>query len=194
MLNRMTSCLTCLGLIVFIAGCTNTRGVTVRSYLDDRPRVDQSLEVGNAGYVYGSPQKDSEGDRKKTRKIYVVEFSQEADSVSDKLYEVERTETRKSTATRTSPRSSKKYYKNQQDDIPMFDDMDLDSAPTGMDEPTHRGSVVDYTVQKNDTLQKISKKFYNAYSKWPKIYKANKDKLKNPDKLKPGIVLRIPVE
>ena len=49
-----------------------------------------------------------------------------------------------------------------------------------------------YTVGKNDTLQKISKKFYNTTKKWPKIYEANKDILRTPDKLYPGQTLKIP--
>ena len=49
-----------------------------------------------------------------------------------------------------------------------------------------------YSVGKNDTLQKISKKFYNTTKKWPKIYEANKDILRTPDKLYPGQTLKIP--
>ena len=49
-----------------------------------------------------------------------------------------------------------------------------------------------YTVQKDDTLQKISKKLFGTYGKWYKIYEANKDKIKNPNILKPGTVLTIP--
>jgi nucleoid-associated protein YgaU len=49
-----------------------------------------------------------------------------------------------------------------------------------------------YTVQKDDTLQKISKKFYGSYSKWTGIYDANKDKIRDPNFLKPGVILTIP--
>lgn len=49
-----------------------------------------------------------------------------------------------------------------------------------------------YTVQKGDTLQKISKKFYGTTQNWYKIYKANKGVLKNPDSLQPGQTLTIP--
>jgi nucleoid-associated protein YgaU len=49
-----------------------------------------------------------------------------------------------------------------------------------------------YTVAKNDTLQKISKKFYGTTKRWMKIYDANKDVLRAPDKLYPGQVLNIP--
>jgi nucleoid-associated protein YgaU len=49
-----------------------------------------------------------------------------------------------------------------------------------------------YTVQKGDTLSKISKQFYGDANKYQKIFEANKDQLKDPDKIQPGQVLRIP--
>jgi nucleoid-associated protein YgaU len=51
-----------------------------------------------------------------------------------------------------------------------------------------------YTVQKGDTLQKISKKYYGTTKKWTKIYEANKDTMTGPDKIYPGKVLNIPTE
>ena len=49
-----------------------------------------------------------------------------------------------------------------------------------------------YTVQKGDTLSKISKEYYGDANKYMKIFEANKDKLKDPDKIQPGQVLTIP--
>lgn len=49
-----------------------------------------------------------------------------------------------------------------------------------------------YTVQKNDTLEKIAKKVYGDTKRWPKIYKANRDVIKNPNTLYPGQRLTIP--
>ncbi|MBM3255022.1 MAG: LysM peptidoglycan-binding domain-containing protein [Candidatus Omnitrophica bacterium] len=51
-----------------------------------------------------------------------------------------------------------------------------------------------YTVGKNDTLQKISNRFYGTTKKWLKIYEANKAVLKGPDKIYPGQVLSIPID
>ena len=45
-----------------------------------------------------------------------------------------------------------------------------------------------YTVQKGDTLSKISKQFYGDANKYKKIFDANKDQLKDPDKIQPGQV------
>ena len=49
-----------------------------------------------------------------------------------------------------------------------------------------------YTVQKGDTLSKIAKQFYGKANDYPKIFEANKPMLKDPDKIYPGQVLRIP--
>lgn len=49
-----------------------------------------------------------------------------------------------------------------------------------------------YTVQAGDSLSKISKQFYGDASKYMKIFEANKDKLADPDKIKPGEELVIP--
>lgn len=49
-----------------------------------------------------------------------------------------------------------------------------------------------YTVVKGDTLSHIAKHFYGKAGKWPEIYEANRDQLDNPDRIKPGQVLKIP--
>lgn len=49
-----------------------------------------------------------------------------------------------------------------------------------------------YTVQKGDSLSKISLKFYGTTKQWKKIVEANKDKLGRSQTLKPGMVLIIP--
>lgn len=51
-----------------------------------------------------------------------------------------------------------------------------------------------YVVKKGDSLWKIAGKVYHNPLKWPKIYKANKDKIKNPNRIHPGQVLIIPWE
>ena len=49
-----------------------------------------------------------------------------------------------------------------------------------------------YTVQKGDNLSAISKAHYGTPNKYNQIFEANKPMLKNPDKIYPGQVLRIP--
>lgn len=59
------------------------------------------------------------------------------------------------------------------------------SAPGG-------GAAGTYTVQAGDTLSKISKHFYGDAKKYAKIFDANRDQLADPDKIRPGQVLKIP--
>jgi nucleoid-associated protein YgaU len=49
-----------------------------------------------------------------------------------------------------------------------------------------------YTVVKGDTLSHIAKHFYGKASQWHAIFDANRDQLDNPDKIRPGQVLKIP--
>jgi nucleoid-associated protein YgaU len=49
-----------------------------------------------------------------------------------------------------------------------------------------------YTVQAGDTLSKIAKQQLGDANAYMKIFEANRDKLTDPDKIKPGQVLNIP--
>ena len=49
-----------------------------------------------------------------------------------------------------------------------------------------------YTVVAGDSLSKISKKIYGNANRWKEIFEANKDKIKNPDLIYPGQILKIP--
>lgn len=52
--------------------------------------------------------------------------------------------------------------------------------------------AVFYTVQKGDSLSKISKEQYGDPMKYQGIFEANRPMLEHPDKIYPGQVLRIP--
>jgi nucleoid-associated protein YgaU len=58
--------------------------------------------------------------------------------------------------------------------------------------PAAKAKEQSYTVQSGDTLSKISKQFYGDANRYLKIFDANKDVLSDPDKIKPGQVLKIP--
>ena len=49
-----------------------------------------------------------------------------------------------------------------------------------------------YTVKSGDTLSKIAKDKLGDANAYMKIFNANKDQLSDPDKIKPGQVLKIP--
>lgn len=49
-----------------------------------------------------------------------------------------------------------------------------------------------YEVKSGDSLSKIAKREYGDANAWNAIYEANRDILKDPDKIFPGQKLRIP--
>lgn len=51
-----------------------------------------------------------------------------------------------------------------------------------------------YTVRKNDSLWNIAQQQLGNGNRWKEIYELNKNKIKNPDKLVPGIKIIIPAE
>jgi LysM repeat protein len=50
-----------------------------------------------------------------------------------------------------------------------------------------------YTVKAGDTLSKIAKEVLGNANAYMEIFNANRDQLSDPDKIKPGQVLKLPV-
>ena len=58
---------------------------------------------------------------------------------------------------------------------------------------TETGGAADtYTVKAGDTLSKIAKEHLGDANAYHAIFDANRDQLSDPDKIKPGQVLKIP--
>lgn len=50
-----------------------------------------------------------------------------------------------------------------------------------------------YTVVAGDSLSKIAKRVYGDANQWRRIFEANRDQIQNPDLIRPGQKLKIPV-
>tara|TARA_Y100000031_G_C7940700_1_gene256926 strand:- start:35 stop:523 length:489 start_codon:yes stop_codon:yes gene_type:complete len=151
--------------VVFLAGC-----FTARTYTIEKPRVDTDIE-GNQGYLSGTPKPEVKESRLgPNRKISILEI--ELDPSKRKRVIVE-------------TKDSEDQLDSEEIVIvePLILDQDIGDEL----------EVRTYTVQKNDTLQKISYKFYGTTRQWKTLYNENKDVLKSPDKVYPGITLEIPV-
>ncbi len=61
-------------------------------------------------------------------------------------------------------------------------------------ETSLRVSTREYIVKKDDSLSKIAQQELGGAHRWKYLYELNKDKIKNPNKLKVGQTLIIPVE
>jgi len=55
-------------------------------------------------------------------------------------------------------------------------------------------STKEYIVQKGDSIWSIAEKEYGGGHRWNYLYEFNKDKIKNPNKLRPGQKILIPIE
>ena len=163
-----------LSVLVFVLS-----GCVVRTYSITKDRVDQDLATGNRGYLKG--QAPSMGmERKTTRTTQVVEVELHSPvkfekSPKMKLVQIKPIETGKD----RSQEGNRGY---------------IVQSITPEIAKAQAVAFEKYTVQKNDTLQKISKKFYGTTKKWKKIFDANQDVLKSPNKVYPGQVINIPVE
>ncbi len=75
--------------------------------------------------------------------------------------------------------------------IPTWpDEVIADIKATGGSAATPAQST--YTVKSGDTLSKIAKELLGDAQAYPEIFAANRDQLSDPDKIKPGQVLKIP--
>ncbi len=182
-----------VSIVLIFVGCgshsraAGQKGLEVQSYVVDKERVDQDLQAGNSGYLQGTPKPVDRGALKTTRKVYVLEVTknprdvQEAEAAapsSQGAFDSWRTQNRQTQDT-----------SSQAQPIPIA--IVDEEAPSTTPKQT---TIVEYTVKDNDTLQKISKEFYGSNKKWSRIYDDNKDAIKNPDRIKPGTVLKISVE
>lgn len=142
-------------------------GCVARTYNLTRDRVDQdlSLSSGNRGYLMGQAPEPSE--RATTRTVRVFEI------------ELGKTKKPNVSCPATTPLATAK------EEPALIQEQETQNE-------TGDKNFEKYTVAKNDTLQKISKKLYGTTKKWTKIYEANKDILSAPNKLYPGQILKIP--
>ncbi len=76
------------------------------------------------------------------------------------------------------------------DDMPDFSNV-VGGASTAGATPTATYKM--YTIVAGDTLSKIAKREYGNANAWKKIFEANADVIKNPDKIYPGQQIKIPL-
>jgi nucleoid-associated protein YgaU len=91
---------------------------------------------------------------------------------------------RKSEEERTLP------PENKDDDMPDFSDVQSGASSTAPGATTYET----YEVKSGDSLSKIAKRVYGNGNEWKRIFEANTDVLKDPNKIFPGQKLKIPAK
>jgi len=158
-------------------------GCVVRTYEMTKDRVDQDLTAGNRGYLMGSTSAQTvEKERPTTRVTRVVEMELSSPIKFQKMPRKQQSAEQSSMAQEeisgTASEGNRGYI----------------SESVSPEVVSPQTSFEKYTVQKGDTLQKISKKHYGTTKNWYKIYKFNKEMIKGFDKIYPGQVINIPTE
>ena len=156
--------------IIILSGC-----LTMRNYTKEEPRKDLEIE-GNQGCLSGECKGESSENRLgDTRTISVVEVEFGPREIKGEAVEVGAVE-----------------GKEVKVKIPLQEIKVIEAVSGEELASLDKIEARYYVVKKNDTLQKISHKFYGTTRKWNFIYKANKDVLKSSDKVYPGVELLIP--
>lgn len=188
----------------FMSGCV------VRTYTTEMDRVDQEIS-GNRGIVMGTPPAVEETEQvKKTRRIYNVEVevpSAYRVSTYEKTKDKDLYGNRGYVQGDMVPEKEVCVSGEQGEHVSVMRlSGGVDSAripqivysePSGNTETrtlvsNGKNQQQYYIVQKNDTLQKISEKFFGTTQKWKYIYNVNKHILKSPDRIRPGQKIVIP--
>ncbi len=149
--------------IIFLGGCLS------RTYTIEKPCTNLEIN-GNQGYLFGTPKEAPKPNKfGEKRKISVLEVE-------------------------LGPHHRKKATKEVKPEVEAITEEEAtEEEPMGEELSTPTKNYESYTVQKNDTLQKISQKFYGTTKKWKLIYDENRDVLKSPDRVYPGKTIKIPI-
>ncbi|MBU1122281.1 MAG: LysM peptidoglycan-binding domain-containing protein [Candidatus Omnitrophota bacterium] len=161
--------------VLFLGGCS------VKTYTVEQQRVDTQLE-GNQGYLCGNPPAESSNQENRlgsTRKTSVME-------IEFGSYQRKKKGSNKIKAEYVPKKKETPKQKVEIEQVEVIEEENYPEVITVTDDYKW------YTVAKSDTLQKISYKFFNTTKKWIYIFEQNKDILSSPDKIYPGMKIKIP--
>jgi LysM repeat protein len=175
-------------MFIFTGGCYGVK--SVKGKMVTRERVDQQV-TGNQGVIFGEVPEAKVPDKPKTREFYKVDVEvyplfgakeEKPALVKEKTYQ--------------EPALEEDVYLEFEEETTegiVVRPQEVDIVEE--DVVTIQSKEVDYyTVKKGQSLWDISKEVYGRGSKWVKIYEANKNTLKDPNALRPGMMLIIPKE
>ncbi|MBU0895669.1 MAG: OmpA family protein [Candidatus Omnitrophica bacterium] len=145
------------------------RGQSVKSYMLDRGVADERIKIISRGKLDAlAPVTDLEGMQKdRNAQFMVAEVEEVMMPYPDVIQE-----------SGAKPIEDGTFMVEQEESI----------------ESEAKVSTKVYVTKKGDTLWKIAEDVYGNGRKWNNIYRFNKDKISNPNRLKPGVRLTIPIE
>ena len=161
----------------------------------EKPRVDQEIQ-GNRGYLTGSSSAPAASQRKGTRQM--IETHVELPTLDElNPWKKPAPAAEKTAQAPLSPPARAAEIPGAWQE-PVSTPGWEEEPPARIVQPVSprleplRPSGTTYTVQKGDSLEKIASKFYGSSRKWRRIYEANRNVIKNPDRVRAGQKLLIP--
>lgn len=168
--------------ILSLAGCAR-----ITSQVVDKERVDQEMD-GNRGYLMGKPSAPAAPRKTKRRMIQTdIELPTARELNPWRVSQAPAAPAPAVPPAAPLPVEDEEILGEDWEE-PAVEEVQA-PAPA---QPAE--AAVPYTVAKGDTLEKIAAKFYGDSKKWRRIYDANRDTLKGPNRIYPGQKLMIPAD
>ncbi len=146
------------------------RGEAVKTYMLDNGIPEDRIKIVSRGKLDAvAPVKDILGMQKDRNAQFMVAEVQEV-----------------MMGTGEKPEEMKDAKKIDEGKFEVEEKENVESAP--------KASTREYTIQANDSLWKIAEKEMGNGNRWKYLYELNKDRIKNPNKLRKGTVIIIPIE
>lgn len=149
----------------------NKRGATVKQYMLDHGIPEERIKIVSRGKLDAvSPVKDVVGMQKDRNAQFMIAEVEEVN--------IPATQNATDVMPEAKQVSENKYVVEETQQV----------------ESGVKASTREYTIQANDSLWRIAEKEMGKGNRWQYLYELNKDRIKNPNKLKKGTVIIIPVE
>lgn len=173
-----------LGWVIAAAGCAR-----ISTQVVEKPRVDQEI-TGNQGVLQG--ELPAERPRKSTRQYVEINVDLPTAQELNPWAAPEQEASAPQVAMAPSPSSTQGPQM-----IPISQEMEEELRPEPQEapfeeEPSAPAAVQMYTVQKGDTLEKIAFSAYGDSKQWKRIFEANRESLKSPNRIYVGQKLIVP--
>ena len=154
--------------MLVMTGAALVGGCHAATRVADVPRVDLKLEGGNRGYLIGTPPEGAA--LKPTRQMVATDIELPS------------------------------FYRPTHGGTSVSPEGSTSSSPGGMAAEEAEGEEAvpqrydTYVVHKGESLWTIAAKpeIYGKATRWRRIFDANRDLLKSPDRVRPGMKLKIP--
>ena len=145
------------------------RSDAVKSYMLENGITESRIKIVSRGKLDAvAPVKDIAGMQKDRNAQFMVAEVEEFNVPADQIPQ----------DANVQKMDEGKYVQEQKESV--------ESAP--------KASTREYTIQPNDSLWKIAQHEMGNGNRWKNLYEINKDRIKNPNKLKKGTVIIIPIE